>query len=315
MNRKYQHKVLLSMICAIVAACHKSEPLSPASYSCHPIANDSSHNHPHHQKYTHLLSELTQKGVPGITMSIHTPQGGTWIGAAGKADLYNKIAFQPCNITRVGSTVKMFTATTILILAEEGKVKLSDPISKYLPQTVLSTLKNANQSTIQQLLNHSSGIYNYIQNLQFQTGSLNDLPKIWQPEELLAYAQNKPAYFAPGSDSKYSNTNYILLGMLIEALEKKPFFKVFKEKLFKPLGLQYTRFAAEDPIPPGLVKGYIDLYGKLQLTESTYYSGWDYYTADGGLISTPYDLMQFLRALMDGKIISQENLDTMLTWN
>lgn len=75
-----------------------------------------------------------------------------------------------------------------------------------------------------------------------------------------------------------------------------------------------TRFAAEDPIPDGIVRGYIDMYSKLQVTESTYYSGWDYYTADGGLISNPYDLSIFFQALMNEEIINSNSLSEMLTW-
>ena len=99
-------------------------------------------------------------------------------------------------------------------------------------------------------MQHSSGIYNYIQNLQFQTASLNDLIRQWKPEELLNFARNKPAYFSPGTDVSYSNTNYKLLGMIIANVEGKPFYEVFKEKIFDPLGLTMTVFAATVPYRP-----------------------------------------------------------------
>jgi D-alanyl-D-alanine carboxypeptidase len=102
--------------------------------------------------------------------------------------------------------------------------------------------------------------------------------------------------------------------MLIEKIEGKPFFKVFEDKIFIPFGLTMTKFAAEDHVPDGIVRGYIDMYSNLQIIESTYFSGWDYYTADGGLISNPYDMNVFFRALMNGQIINSNSLNEMLTW-
>ena len=150
--------------------------------------------------------------------------------------------------------------------------------------------------------------------MKFQTASLNDLIKEWKPEELLDYARGKKAYFEPGTDVLYSNTNYILLGMIISTIEGKPFYEVFEEKIFTPLNLTSTRFAAKDPVPDGIIRGYVDFYSNLDVINATYYSGWDYYTADGGLISNAYDLNVFLTALFSGQIISQNSLTEMMNW-
>ncbi|MCZ8217074.1 MAG: serine hydrolase, partial [Cyclobacteriaceae bacterium] len=209
---------------------------------------------------------------------------------------------------------KMFTATAVMMLIEEGKLNLDDRIAMYLHGDVIDKIENADKATIRQLLQHSSGIYNYIQNLKFQTASLNDPVRVWKPNDLLRYAYHKKSYFKPGEDVIYSNTNYIMLGMLIEMIEGKPFYEVFNEKIFIPLNLTNTSFAAEDPVPDGIIRGYIDLYSNLNVIESTYYSGWDYYTADGGLISNPVDMNIFFKALIDGELISQEMLTEMLSW-
>ncbi len=299
---------------ALLCSCRKGENIEPDFYACNFNFSDSSSVHPDDVKYQALLDDLTSKGVVGITMSVFKPVTGMWTGASGMADLHNNVGMKPCNISRVGSTVKMFTAVTILMLAEEGKLSLDDKISSYLQGDVINKIENADQATIRQLLQHSSGIYNYIQNLQFQTASTNDLIREWKPEDLLHYAYNKNAYFEPGEDVYYSNTGYIMLGLLIEKIEGKPFYKVFEEKLFIPLNLTMTKFAAEDPVPDGIVRGYIDLYSNLQVIESTYFSGWDYYTADGGLISNPYDLNVFFRAIMSGGVLSEQFLNEMLEW-
>jgi D-alanyl-D-alanine carboxypeptidase len=306
--------VYLILAIFLLNSCTKSENINPVFYDCNFNFADSSYVNPNNNKYQSLINDMTYSGVVGITMSVYNSQTGMWLGASGKADLHNNVDMQSCNISRVGSTVKMFTATTILKLAEEGKLNLDDKISSYLQGEVIDNIENADVATIRQLMQHSSGIYNYIQDLEFQTASLNDFIKEWKPYELLSYAYNKDAYFQPGTDVKYSNTGYIMLGLLIEKIEGKPFYKVFEDKIFSPLGLTMTQFAAEDPIPYGMVRGYIDMYSNLQVVESTYYSGWDYYTADGGLISNPYDLSVFFRALMDGQIINTNSLNQMLTW-
>lgn len=306
--------IYIIMVVISIAACHQGEDIQPTYYDCQFNFTDSSEWNPHNTLYQSLIDDMTANGVVGVTMSVYQTNTGLWVGASGKADLHNDVDMKPCNISRVGSTVKMFTATAVLKLMEEGKLNLDDKISSYLEGDVIDKIENADQATIRQLLQHSSGIYNYIQNLQFQTASLNDFIKEWQPEELLEYAYNKKAYFEPGEDVRYSNTGYIMLGMLIENIEGKPFYQVFEEKIFQPLGLNMTRFAAKDHIPFGIARGYIDMYSNLQVVESTYYSGWDYFTADGGLISNPYDMNIFFRALMSGQIIQPCTLEMMLTW-
>ncbi|MCZ2130002.1 MAG: beta-lactamase family protein [Bacteroidia bacterium] len=307
-------KLFFILAITLLNSCHKGEDINPTFYECNFNFADSSYANPNNNNYRSLINDMTSRGVVGVTMSVYHPQTGIWIGASGKADLYNDIDMKSCNISRVGSTVKMFTATTILKLAEEGKLSLDDKISSYLQGDVIDKIENANKATIRQLLQHSSGIYNYIQNLKFQTASLNDFIREWKPEDLLKYAYNQKSYFQPGEDVRYSNTGYIMLGMLIEKIEGKPFYKVFEDKIFSPLGLTMTKFAAEDHIPSGTVRGYIDMYSNLQVVESTYFSGWDYYTADGGLISNPYDMNVFFRALMSGQIINSNSLAEMLTW-
>lgn len=298
----------------LLNSCHKGEEIDSTFYECNFNFTDTSSTNLNNNKYQSLINDITSNGVVGITMSVYRTQTGMWIGAGGKADLHNNVDMQSCNISRVGSTVKMFTATTVLKLMEEGKLNLDDKISSYLQGDVINKIENADIATIRQLLQHTSGIYNYIQNLKFQTASLNDFIKEWKPTDLLNYAYNQKVYFQPDEDVRYSNTGYVLLGLLIEKIEGKPFYKVFEDKLFIPLGLTMTKFAAEDHIPFGTVRGYIDMYSNLQVVESSYFSGWDYYTADGGLISNPYDLSVFFRALMNGQIINSNSLNEMLTW-
>lgn len=297
-----------------VAACKKGETIEPSFYQCNLNFADSSVTNPNNNKYQALLNSITAQGVVGISLAVYNPKTGIWLGASGKADLHNNIDMKPCNITRAGSTVKMFVSTIILKLEEEGKLNITDKISKYLSGDNITKIENADKATIRQLMQHSSGVNNYIQNLKFQTASLNDWVKEWSANELLKYSYNKAAYFNPDEDVRYSNTGYILLGLLIEKIEGKPLYKVFDEKIITPLGLTSTSFAGKKTVPDGIVRGYIDMYSNLNVIESTYFSGWDYYTADGGLISNAYDMNVFFRALMNGGIINIISLHKMLSW-
>ena len=308
-------KMILSVsVLSLFLACTKDEHFEPEFYSCNNAQQEESATNPNHQKYQNLLNEIIRSGVPGIMLTISDTVHSTWSGASGKADIANNIDLLPCHITRVGSTIKTFTAVTILLLQEENKLDLDDKITVYLSSEYLADIENASNSTIRQLLQHSSGIYNYIVNLKFQTASINDLTKVWQPEELLSYARNKKANFAPGTDVMYSNTNYILLGKIIEEIEQKPFYEVFEERIFKVYNLNSTSCAAKDPVPDGIIRGYVDFYSNMNLINATYYSGWDYYTADGGLISNAYDLGNFMNELFAGNILSHESLNEMMNW-
>jgi D-alanyl-D-alanine carboxypeptidase len=298
----------------LAIACAKDEVFTERYYECSSFVPENAPGHLRSSEFESLLSSIVSSGVPGMMLTVHDSQNGYWSGVAGLADLGSGVSLEPCNITRVGSTVKTFTAVSILLLQEDGLLNIDDPITDYLTTDDIRGIKNAKLATVRQLLQHSSGIFNYIQSLQFQTASLNDLAKTWQPKELVDYARGKDSYFSPGSDVRYSNTGYVLLGMIIEHVTGKPFYRFFEERIFEPLQMNFTRFAAQDPIPDGIIRGYVDLYSNLQLINATNYSGWDYFTADGGLISNAYDLNLFLTSLVSGKLLSSSSLDEMMTW-
>lgn len=305
------HLFIATLVVGSLSSCKQDEVLPQENYQCESI---NSPQHPKAEKYHNLVKEIVASGVPGMMLTVHDQQNGYWSVAAGMADLASGVQLQPCNITRVGSTVKTLTAVSILLLQEEGLLAIDDPVSKFLSAEETAGLKNAESSTIRHLLQHSSGIYNYIQSLKFQTASLNDLEKVWLPDELLEYAREKDPYFSPGADTKYSNTNYILLGRIIEIVTGKPFYEFFNERIFEPYDLRYTQFAATNPVPQDIVRGYVDFYSNLEVINATFYSGWDYYTADGGLISNSHDLNVFMTTLFEGEMLATPSLTAMTSW-
>ena len=142
---------------------------------------------------------------------------------------------------RIGSITKTMTATVILQLVQEGKVSLDDPISKYRPD-----VPNGDNITIAQLLDMRSGLAGYTENPAFQRAVDEDPERIWSPDELLALAFSAPALFPPGTAWQYSNTNYILLGLVMEDVTGQTVPELFQERLFDPLGMDSTVMPALD---------------------------------------------------------------------
>ncbi|MBC7936990.1 MAG: beta-lactamase family protein [Rhizobacter sp.] len=303
--------ITCSIMC-LFCSC-KSDQLLQTRVGCMEPLNDTMVNtHPKKVQLQQLIDSLAGAGVPGITMAVNQPGKGWFIGSAGMADIAGNKKFETCQVTRAGSIVKILTAVSVLKLKEQNLIDLDKKIADYLPADLLKDIDNANVATVRQLLNHSAGLYNYIQDEQFQLASLNDLTKTWQPNELLHYARNRNAYFAPGAGVRYSNTSYILLGMLIERVSGKHFSEYFKQHIFDPLQLKHTRFNINDPVPADLARGYTDYYNTGKPFESTYFNGWDYYTADGGLHAVPTDLCLIMRALFEGRLINFPTLVEML---
>ena len=160
---------------------------------------------------------------------------------------------------RIASNTKTMTAAVIMQLAQEGKLSLDDPVSKYVPG-----VPNGDKITIAELLEMRSGLYNYTDAPEFSASLDRDPTKVWTPAELLAIAFAHPPNFPPGTAFDYSNTNYALLGLIAEKVDGKPLAKSLQDRLFGPLGLKHTAAPRQRPltrIPDPYSHGY--LYGSL----------------------------------------------------
>jgi CubicO group peptidase (beta-lactamase class C family) len=200
---------------------------------------------------------------------------------------------------RVGSITKTFTAAMIFQFVEEGKLKLSDTLDKFLPQ-----IPNAGKITIAHILTHHSGIHDFIREPDFRAWSLSARTK----DETLAFiAKGKPD-FEPGEKRSYSNAGYVLLGFVIEKLDGKPYQDALKKRITGKLGLKDTYAGT----------GKTDVSKKESFSYS-YAGDWKQHeemdlSVPGGaaaIISTPSDLVKFIQALFDGRLISQENVNQM----
>jgi D-alanyl-D-alanine carboxypeptidase len=235
-------------------------------------------------------------GFPGVIALVSSPQG-TWIGTSGTTGEGLDGTPTPNDHTRVGSLTKTMTATVILQLSEEGVLDLSDPIGKFVPGMPIG-----DTATIQQLAEMTSGIAPYTTSDVFQQQLFADPLKVWTPEELIAFEEGQPAEFAPGQGWQYSNTNYVLLGMVIEQITGQSIAEVFQERLFGPLGMTDTVFpgssnAIADPHLRGLTEQGQDDGATADATD---WNPSEAYTA-GEVISTLADLEIWAHALFTGE--------------
>ena len=307
---KYYIYVLLSGILFITFSCSKKTieatqlcdaPVFPA--------------HPKAAKFQSVIDKFTAQGLPGITLLV-SDSNGTWDGASGMADIDKSVLMQPCHIAKVASITKIFMATLAFKLSEEGKLNIDAPINSYLDATQLKGIANANEVTVRQLLMHNSGIYDVIEDNNFYLDVLNNPPKRRTQMDILEFVRGKDALFQPGTGPEYSNTNTLLLSMIIDKIGGKPHWDLLHEKVIVKLQLSNTYYYYHDALPEGkIVQGYYDLYNNGQIENlSSYNTG----SGNGytGLYSNVFDLLTFIDALFIQKTLVNENsLNQMLDFN
>ncbi len=297
----------------LLASCNKEESIGTSAYDCIIAYDDSSAMHPKAEDFQQFVDEKILQGFPGMILLVKDSEG-LWTGSGGMADLYNEIEMKKCNISRIASITKNFTATAIYQLQDEGKLKVDDLAAKYLAADLVSNLDNLEECTIRQLIDHTSGIYDYDSDLMYNLDGINHPDQVWSKEKSLSYAFGKPALFQPGTAYSYCNTGYILLGMIVEALEGRAVQEVMQENIFIPLAMEQTLFPKDYSHPDGIVAGYDNRHGDGKLINSGKYA-FGYYT-DGGIVTGVYDLFLYMKALYaDQVLISDASLQQMVAPN
>ncbi len=248
-----------------------------------------------------LEQEVASTSIPGALLYVNIPGQGMWLGARGLADQGQGIPMVPLDRFRIASVTKTFVATVVLQLMQEGWLTLDDTVERWLPGIV----PNGHHMNIRHLLSHTSGLYDYLDN-GFVNRAIANPGRIWQPEEMIAAAVAHPPYFAPGEPGRwrYSNTNYILLGMIIERATGNPLVYEVRQRIINPLGLQNTFFDPEEINAAGVARGYV---GRRDYTNMNMSFVW----ATGGMVSTAEDLGRFIKALSEGALLGPDALATM----
>jgi D-alanyl-D-alanine carboxypeptidase len=259
--------------------------------------------------------------VPGAMVLLHTSEGNFVFGY-GTTELGGTTPPRADTYFRIASNTKTMTAALIVLLAEEGKLHFYDPVSKYV-----QGVPNGNDITISDLLKMRSGLPSYTEAPELTESLDHDPTRAWTPQEMLAIAFKGPSQFAPGKEFNYCNTNYVLLGLIVEKVEGKPLAQVFQDRLFGPLGMKQALLPAStsNTIPEPYSHGYLyggssyamldapypaDLQaaakmGTLTPNDDTEQNP-SYATAAGGVISTADDLATWMRALVGGKVFNAD---------
>lgn len=253
-----------------------------------------------------LLQAGAQQGIadgyPGVIGMVQKGDTAQYV-RAGLGDLTNRVPADPKATFRIGSNTKAFTAAVLLQLVGEKKLSLADSVAKWLPGAVAAHGYDGSAITIRQLLNHTSGLPEYIGKV-YSIGS--DPYKAWAPQTLvdIALAQRAPTA-EPGESFGYSNANYVLAGMVIKAVTGEDAGTQIQRRIIEPLGLHHTGFPAADPALYGnYLRGYAvqALIFRRDVTVSNVQVG----GAAGAMVSTLDDMATFFRALVSGSLLGPE---------
>ncbi|WP_081894450.1 serine hydrolase [Muricauda sp. MAR_2010_75] len=241
-----------------------------------------------------LDNETVLNDVKGISVSVHIPGESVWNGVAG-----NAIPGTPITVNTkfaIASITKTAIAAVMLQLVEEEKLSLDDPLSNWLP-----SIENIDPDiTVRQLLRHQSGIFDYLANPNTPTSSEFGDTDGWTPLEILETFVDAPV-FSAGQNFGYSNTNYIVLGIIIESIEGKTIGQVLRDRLWNPLGLQSFYFLGEEEAPEPLADGWSDMDGDgvkdnidfLLINQEAQSLRW----AAGALVATPNEIAIWAKKL------------------
>jgi D-alanyl-D-alanine carboxypeptidase len=280
------------------------------------------------QEMEYLVSGLVEKDklVRNCVLSLMKGDGSfSWSGAAGIASQSGQVPMTKDTPIYIASITKLYTATAIMRLYEEGALSLDDPMSRYLPEDLIRGIhvyKGKDYShgiTIKQLLSHTSGIADYYTEKPKRGKSLFELfledpERSWTVDETIERARNdlKPN-FKPGTDASYSDTNFQLLGKVIEAITGKPLHIVYEDFIFRPLGLKHTWLIgrSKPQIAPSAAPADV-FYKDINITNTRSNGA---YWADGGIVSTAEEMIIFLKALNEGRIVSRDTLKLMHNWH
>ncbi len=280
------------------------------------------------QELQYLISGLVEKdeSVRSCVLSVMKGDGYfSWSGAAGIASQNGQVPMTEDTPIYIASITKLYTATAIMLLHEKGILSLNDSMSKYLPEELIQGIHiykgkdYSREIRIKELLSHTSGIADYYTGKPKGGKSLFELfleepERSWTVDETIERARKDlEPNFQPGTDASYSDTNFQLLGKIIEAITGKPLHIVYEDFFFRPLGLKHTWLTSrsEPQFTPSAAPADV-IHGDMIITNTRSNGA---YWADGGIVSTAEECIIFLKALNEGRIVRKDTLKLMHNWH
>jgi D-alanyl-D-alanine carboxypeptidase len=308
---------VLSLLCLL--SCKKAI-IQPTEKKTFVIPwNDTSSKHPLNAALLGLMEKYRKQGLPGISLLVND-KNGTWIGSVGKADIENNVPFEVGQVSQVASITKLFIGALVFKLMEDslntgiGYRALHQPINTWLPRSITDKLANGNKITLGDCMNHETGVPDLIEQNKFYLAVLNNPNKLWKANELLEFVYDKPAEFNPRDTAIYSNTNTMLVAMVIDAATRRNHGNLLRQYIIDPLNLRNTYYHPHDKMPADMAQGYFDLYNNNKIVNVS-----NLIIGDGngynGVFSNVFDLYSFINALLLKKtLLSAKSLSMMQTY-
>jgi D-alanyl-D-alanine carboxypeptidase len=251
------------------------------------------------------LDAVVDADVPGAVILVKDPGVEPILLSAGVSDLKAKAPMAVDDGFRIGSVTKPYVATVVLQLVDEGALGLDDSVESVVP----GLLPNGAEITVRDLLGHRTGLFEYWEDPRVLKPYLaGDFGYEWTPEELVEVAVGHEATAEPGTDVVYSNTNYTVLGLIVEAVTANGLGDELEARIIEPLELTGTSFVTGTDIPGAHSHGYLAGNGPLQDVTGVSPS---HYWGAGNLVSTASDVARFYDELLNGDLISEESLEAM----
>lgn len=272
-----------------------------------------------HQATRKAVRAAVEAGVPGVTATARDPHG-TWSTTAGVGDTRTGAPRSASDRYRVGSITKTFVSTVLLQLEAEGRLSLDDKVDRWLPGVVTGHGNDGRRVTVRRLLNHTSGIFNYTADEDFgrtyftKDGFFQHRYDTLTPAGLVAIAMKHKPAFAPGTSWAYSNTNYVLAGMVIKAVTGHSYAEEITNRVIRPLHLTGTSLpGTRTTLPHPSSRAYSKLTDPAGPTYDVTALNPSMASSAGELISTGADLTRFYEALLRGKLLAPRQLKEMKT--
>ena len=252
-----------------------------------------------------------QAGIPGVVVGLWMPGKGSYVRATGVADTATRRPMTTGQFIRIGSETKTFTVTALLQLVDDGRIRLDDPISAYI-----DGVPGGDRITQRHLAEMRSGLFPYSADAGFAHDLLSDPSRSFTPQELLAYGFAHPNTFAPGQEFQYSNSNLVLLGLVIEKVSGHPLADVINQRVLRPAHLHHTLFPKGAEFPEPHARGYTNQTLSGEIEDATDWNpSWAW--AAGAMISDLHDLRRWAKIVATGTLLSpqtqRERLKTLPT--
>jgi len=262
-----------------------------------------------------ILKHYTANILPGASVAVYSEKEGWWASAQGYADMEKKLPMTNCHLQYIQSVSKSYMAVEILQLKEQGKIDLDAPMTKYLPVKYSKYIKNASSVTIRMLLNQTSGVPEYNEAPAFVSNVILHPLQNFSSEDCLRAINGMDFQFSPGSKYKYTNTNYLLLSLIGDAITGDHAAYI-KKNIFKPLGLNNSYYGKDLNYLKGLLlpQSYWDVFNNGVAVNATPFQQMTVACSKGddGIVCTTTDAVKYLKGLMEGKLLNEGSMKDLM---